>query len=147
MGFSLKWRSAKSPMFPLEPVPLEALSGSFRGNICTISEPHPPVDTESLRGDTRKIRGRFYPLFLTADQDLNFSLGWEFELEQRAHPVLPLSVTISHLEQINQGEPSHVNSTDHFGAWVYLKEGWICSTGWQVNFAVDEEDFQPSKLL
>lgn len=148
MGFSLKWRSAKSPMFPLEPVALaEALSGGLGECL------HHQWATSTSSCWHWKLEGWHQEDYRTLLS--TFPRSWSrsqllfrmFELEQRAHPVLPLSVTISHLEQINQGEPSHVNTPNHFWAWVYLKEGCICSTGWQVNLAADEEDFQPSKLL
>lgn len=143
MGFSLKW-SAKSPVFPLEPVPLAEAWGEYL---------HHQWATLTSSCWHWKLEGWYqqdYRTFLST-----FPRRWS-----RSQPLFRMrvwtwakstssasSALISHLQQINQGEPSRVNSTDHFLAWVYLKEGWICSTGWQVNFAVDEEDFQPSKLL
>lgn len=98
-------------MFMLKPMALaEASSGGLAGITGTINEldSHPSVDSESLRGDVRKITGNYYQLLLAVDQDLSFSLGHVFELEQRVYPQLHVSVTISHLEKINQCKLSSV---------------------------------------
>ena len=98
-------------MFTLQPVTLaEALPGGLWDISGTINEldSYLSVDSQSLRGDVRKITGNYYELFLAVDQDLSFCLGWVFELEQRVYPLLHLSVTISRLEKINQCKLSSV---------------------------------------
>lgn len=73
MEFTLKWRSAKFSTFTLRPVtPAEALSGGLGGISGTINEldSYLSVDSESLKGDVRKITENYYQRCLAADQDL-----------------------------------------------------------------------------
>lgn len=70
-------------MFLLKTVTLaEVPSGDLRDITGTIDELdfYLSVGSESLRGDARKIIGNYYQLFLVADRDLSFPLGYVHEL-------------------------------------------------------------------